>query len=47
MKRKHSKTDTTVGKPKPVLRAAIYIRAESVSQLEKPLVIAVYPYTHG
>lgn len=46
MKRKHSKTDTAAGKTKSAMRVAIYMRVGSASQLEKPPVMAVYPYPH-
>jgi len=46
MKRKHSKTDTIAGKPKLVLKVAIYMRVGNESQLGDLPGLAVYPYPH-
>lgn len=46
MKRKHLKTDTIAGKPKPVLKVAIYMRIGNESQLGELTGFTVYPYLH-
>lgn len=46
MKRKHSKIDSIVGKPKPVFKVAVYMRVGNESQLGELTGFTVYPYLH-